>query len=213
MAILQITNAPTGLVGVTPSSAWIKTNDTLATITETGYLTEAVTSRILEVDASSIVYISTLTAGVEKSYVGNVIITGTVPNLQYSFERLVGATYHAITSAPITVASPPESVLTLSVPAGVWLIWGNVTITSSASDISGFQAAITTDATSIGDPGTYSTLTTGTSTTEFVSYGFNVPMYPIFETAPTNYYMVVGYQHSGTPTVTALAQIFALQIG
>lgn len=90
MAILQATNSTVGLVGVVPSMVFINTNDSLATVTTTGYLTQAVNEGLISVsnkpsplgsNSSATMALVNTTGGASWLTVS---ITGTAPNLVYS---------------------------------------------------------------------------------------------------------------------------------
>lgn len=81
MAILQATSSVTGLSGVVPNLIFINTNDTLATVTTTGYLSKAVNDNLLTVSDNSMAFVNTSDEG---PVLLAVSITGAVPNLVYS---------------------------------------------------------------------------------------------------------------------------------
>jgi hypothetical protein len=80
MSILQATSSITGLAGVIPNLVFINTNDSVATVTTTGYLSKAVHENLLTVSNGDMALVNT-TSGVVFLAVA---ITGTAPNLVYS---------------------------------------------------------------------------------------------------------------------------------
>lgn len=81
MSILQATSGVTGLSGVIPNFIFLKTNDTLATVTTAGYLSKAVHDNLLTVSEDCIAFVTTSDKGSVQLAVS---ITGTIPNLVYS---------------------------------------------------------------------------------------------------------------------------------
>ena len=80
MAIIQATSSFTGFVGINPNFVFINTNDTIATVTTAGYLTNANREFLISVNSATMALVNT-TSGVLWL---SVQITGTAPNLIYS---------------------------------------------------------------------------------------------------------------------------------
>ena len=80
MSILQATSSITGLAGVTPNLVFINTNDSVATVTTTGYLSKAIHENLLTVSNGQIALVNTTSGPVWLA----IAITGTAPNLVYS---------------------------------------------------------------------------------------------------------------------------------
>lgn len=80
MSILQATSSITGLAGVTPNLVFINTNDSVATVTTTGYLSKAIHENLLTVSNGQIALVNTTSGPVWLA----ISITGTAPNLVYS---------------------------------------------------------------------------------------------------------------------------------
>ena len=80
MSILQATSSVTGLAGVIPNLVFINTNDSVATVTTTGYLSKAVHENLLTVSNGDMALVNTTSGVVFLA----VTITGNAPNLIYS---------------------------------------------------------------------------------------------------------------------------------
>ena len=117
MAILSATNSITGMIGVLPNLMFIDTNDTLATVTTAGYLTQEVHSGNFSPSQNSetIGFVNTSDSG---PVLLRVVITGTPPNLIYSLVAPVAAG-GAIVEGNIQAGSNGVAGAFLSFPAAV----------------------------------------------------------------------------------------------
>lgn len=80
MAILQVSPYITGTIGNVPNMVFINTNDTVATVTTAGYLTEAVQTHLLSVTSNDLALVVTTTGTIWYQ----ILVTGVAGSRSYS---------------------------------------------------------------------------------------------------------------------------------